>query len=194
MIFNADTKLLLLGAAILIAASGVCLTAQQHVLARRLFLAGGVLAAADGVISANGGSTPADRIAAICALVAAASLCAILIFKMRRRATYLVAAGIAGWLFASTFKSTINWLLGHWWIFPIVLLVPSAAALVAKTWLSGVDDVSRGTRTTNSGTHSLFRLLAGLGRAHGGARRRKRHIGDIGATRRSRHGPGPNMI
>jgi hypothetical protein len=160
----------------------------------KLILVSCVIIAAASQISTSNVSTAADRLAVLAALVAAAGLCGILIFKARRRAMFLIFAGVAGWLIALTFKTTINWLFGHWWIVPMALLVPCAAALIAKAWAPGFRDRVHAAQRENSVFQYLLRLLDQLGGASRGARRRHRHIGDIGTTKRSRRGAGPNMI
>jgi hypothetical protein len=193
-IMSSGSSLLTLTATFLVIASGAFLVLQQRRIASRLFCAGCVVAVIGSLASIHDASTGADRMAVLATLVVAAGLCAILIFKVRRRATYFVAAGIAGWLVASTFKPTINWLFGHWWIVPIALLVPCAAAFIARMWLNGARDQPRGARRGNSASRFISQLLDHLGGGRRGWHRRNRHIGDFGTTKRSRRGAGPNMI
>ena len=185
------SSLLLVAATSLIAASGAFLALQQRKIALRLFCAGGAVAAVGSLSSTYNASTGADRLAVLAALVVAAGLCAILIFKARRWAIFLILSGVVGWVIAATFKTTINWLFGHWWIVPIALLVPCAAALIARTWLRSMRDPDHGARRANSASHFISQLLDRLGGGRRGSRRRNRHIGDIGTTKRSRRGAGP---
>jgi hypothetical protein len=191
---NPASSLLILTATLLIAASGAFLALQQRKIALRLFCAGGAVAAVDSLVANRGMSTGADRLAVMAALAVAAGLCAALIFKARRWAIFLIFVGVAGWVIASTFGTTINWIFGHWWIVPIALLVPCAAALIAKAWTDGMRDRARGAHRANSVSHFLSGLFDHLGGPRRGSRRRNRHIGDIGTTKRSRRGAGPNMI
>jgi hypothetical protein len=184
--------LLVLTATALIAASGACLAIQQHKIALRLFCAGIAVAATSAMTRSHFRSTPADQLAALAALAAAAGLCAALIFNSRRMAVYLILAGISGWIVAATFTTTINWLWRNWWIIPIALLVPCAAALIARAWMEGMGDRIRRPNQANSIARLLSRLF--FGGARRGLRRRNRHIGNIGMAKRSRRGAGPNMI
>ncbi|HVZ17143.1 MAG TPA: hypothetical protein VG897_08500 [Terriglobales bacterium] len=188
------SSLLIATATSFIAASGAFLALQQRKIAMRLFCAGGAVAAVASLISTYNTSTGADRLAILAALMVAAGLCAILILKARRGAIILVLAGVAGWIIASTFKTPINWLFGHWWDVPIALVVPCAAALIAKESTRGMRGRYQGAHRANSVSHFLSQLLDHLGGGRRGSRRRNRHIGDIGTTKRSRRGAGPNMI
>lgn len=191
---SSASSLLLLVATSLIAGSGAFLAIRQRKIALRLFCAGVTLAAMSALIQPHIESTGADRLVVLAALVVAAGLCTILIFKARRWAVFLVLAGVAGWVIASTFRTTMNWLFGHWWTVPIALLVPCAAALIARIWLSSTRDHAHRARRANSASHFISQLLDHLGGARRGSRRRNRNIGDIGTTKRSRRGAGPNMI
>jgi hypothetical protein len=191
---SSGSSLLTLTATFLVIASGAFLVLQQRKIALRLLCAGCVVAVIGSLASIHDASTGADRVAVLAALVVTAGLCAIVIFKVRRRATYFVAAGSAGWLIASTFKPTINWLFGHWWIVPIILLVPCVAAFIARMWLDGTCGQPRGVHRGNSASRFISQLVDHLGGGRRGSRRRNRHIGVFGTTKRSRRGAGPNMI
>jgi hypothetical protein len=186
------SSLLILTATLLIAASGTCLAIQQRKIALRLFCAGVAVSAAGSFVSAYNTSTGADRLSVLAVLVAAVGLCAALIFKARRSAIVFIFGGVAGLVIASTFRMTINWLFGHWWIVPIAMLIPCAAALITRIWLSSTWDHAHGARRANSASHFISQLLDHLGGARRGSHRRHRHIGDIGTTKRSRRGAGPS--
>jgi hypothetical protein len=163
----------------------------------RLILTGAVIASAAAIISAQilSGS-PSSRFEEMIVWISATGAIAA-IFRLRRLAAYMMVAAGIGFLVLVTMpwlEPVVRSLARNWWLVPAILLVPCAAALIARIWLSSTRDHAHGARSTSSASYFLSQLLDRLGGARRSSRRRNRHIGDIGTTKRSRRGAGPNMI
>ncbi len=175
-------------AVLCIAASGACLIFQQRALAARLFCTGCVIAAATGA-AAN-----APRgLSALALGLGTVGVCAA-IWGARRWPAYLIVLAVALAVLFPLLEPIARALLPFWWTVPLLVVIALVAALI-------VTISSRRLRARvyrNDPKNPINRLLGNLLDHMTGFRRRRRrrdrHIGEFGTTKRGKSGQGPHTI
>lgn len=174
-------------AVLCIAASGLCLVLRQRAIAARLFGSGLVLAAAVG-LAANRG----EWFTGLAIWLSALSLCAA-IWGARRRAIYFVMAAAVLAMLVPLLQ-LLTPVLHLWWLIPLIGAVAICTALIAPIGLRRLWAHIHDSNANFVFSRLLSRFLELIGGIRPRRRKRNRHIGEFGTTKRGRSGPGPHTI